>query len=363
MSKVAIVYLVWSNEPERYLVRALEGVAAQTYAKDNLHLLIVYNSHKPTEASQLPFIQSEIEKMKERLPNVTVLPQENNLGFSGGNNLGMKWAVDNGFDYVFLHNADGYLDGRAIEEMVKAMDSDKKIGQAQAMVLLHPEKHLINTAGNSLHYLNIGCCSAFREPIVEQKLDPVYEVGYVSGAATLMRIDLLRKHGLWCEDFFMYHEDTEYSLRLKIRGYKTVAVRDAIFFHEYNFSKNVQKFFWIERNRYVLKYLFYRWPTIILTLPIEILYNLGLVAIAIKNHWLKELGKVYAYWLRPKNWQTWKAMRKKNMEERILTDRTLINWAEHTVEMADMVVPAPIKLAADAVFTIYYYLLKILVWW
>lgn len=361
--KVAIVYLVWSNEPEKYLVRALEGVAAQTYAKENLHLLVIYNSHKSDEASQLPFIQNEVGKLKSQLPNVTILPQEKNLGFSGGNNLGMQWAIDNGFDYVFLHNADGYLDAKVMEEMVKAMEADIKIGQSQAMVLMYPEKHLINTTGNLLHYLDIGCCGDFRKPISEQKLPTVYDVGYVSGAATMMRIDLLKKYGLWCEDFFMYHEDTEYSLRLKVRGYRTVAVRDAVFYHEYKFSKNVQKFFWIERNRYVLKYLFYRWPTIILMLPLEVLYNLGLLAVSIKNGWLKELVKVYGYWLQPKNWKTWKEMRQKNLKERLLSDRTLISWSKRTVEMADMVIPRPIKLVADAVFTIYYFLLKILVWW
>lgn len=363
MSKVAIVYLIWSNEPERYLERALQSIGAQTYSKTDTQLLVIYNSHKPDEPSQLPLVQELVEKYKPTLPLVTVLPQSTNLGFSGANNVGMKWAVDNGFDYVFLHNADGYLAPAAIEKIVLAMDNDKTIGQAQALTLLYPETHLINTAGNNLHYLNIGSCGKFRQPIAKQNLAEVYDVGYVSGAATMMRIDLLKKYGLWYEEFFLYHEDTEYSLRLKIRGFRTVAVRDAIFYHEYNFSKNVQKFFWIERNRHVLKYLFYFWPTIILMFPLEVLYNLGLLLIAFKNGWVKELFKVYHYWLQPNNWQTWKKLRKKNLEERLLSDRVMITIAERTVEMADVVVPTPIKLLADVVFTIYYYLLKIVVWW
>ncbi|KKQ40528.1 MAG: Glycosyl transferase family 2 [Candidatus Magasanikbacteria bacterium GW2011_GWA2_37_8] len=363
MSKVAIVYLIWSNEPVKYLERALQSVVAQTYSKTDTQLLVIYNSHKPDEANQLPLVQELVEKYRAELPLVTVLPQVTNLGFSGANNVGMQWAIDNGFDYVFLHNADGYLAPAAIEKIVGAMDNDKTIGQAQALTLLHPETHLINTIGNNLHYLNIGSCGKFRQPIAKQNLAEVYDVGYVSGAATMMRIDLLKKYGLWHEEFFLYHEDTEYSLRLKIRGFRTVAVRDAVFYHEYNFSKNVQKFFWIERNRHVLKYLFYYWPTIILMFPLEVLYNLGLLLIALKNGWVKELFKVYHYWLQPTNWQTWKKLRKKNLEERLLSDRAMTNLAEHTVEMADMVVPTPIKLLADMVFTIYYYLLKILVWW
>ena len=81
MPKVAIIYLVWSNEPERYLERALKGVANQTYNKADTHLLIVYNSHKPEEASQLPLIQELVEKNKNFLPPTTILPQEKILVF------------------------------------------------------------------------------------------------------------------------------------------------------------------------------------------------------------------------------------------------------------------------------------------
>jgi len=363
MSKVAIVYLVWSNEPEKYFERALKGVAEQTYSKADTHLLVVYNSHKPEEVSQLPLVQELVEKNKNILPATTILPQEKNLGFSGGNNLGMQWAIDNNFDYVFLHNGDGFMAPNAIEKLVQAMDADHAIGQAQSVVLLYPEQHLINTVGNNLHFLNIGSCGSFRKPISEQKLDAVYDVGYVSGAATLMRVDLLKKYGLWHEEFFMYHEDTEYSLRLKVRGFRVVAVRDSIFYHIYQFVKDTRKFYWMERNRHVLKYLFYKWPTIILTLPLELAYNVGLFFVAIKNGWVKEFFGIYRYWLDPKNWNQWKEIRKKNLEERLLSDRSLLLWSEKTVAMADMVIPVWIKLIADTIFTFYYYLLKILVWW
>lgn len=363
MSKVAIVYLVWSNEPEKYLERALKGVAEQTYSKADTHLLVVYNSHKPEEASQLPLIQELVEKNKNILPTTIVLPQEKNLGFSGGNNLGMQWAIDNGFDYVFLHNADGFLAPEAIEKMVGAMDGDKNIGQAQSVVLLYPEKDLINTTGNSLHYFNIGFCGDFRQSIADKKLSLIYDVGYVSGAATMMRVDLLKKYGLWHEEFFMYHEDTEYSLRLKIRGFRVVAVRDSIFYHQYQFVKDVRKFYWMERNRHILKYLFYKWPTIILMLPLELFYSIGLMFVALKNNWIKEFFGVFSYWFKLSNWQKWKKIRKINQAERVVSDRFLLIQSEKTVRTAEMVVSGAVKFLANLVFTFYYYLLKILVWW
>ncbi len=362
MKKVAIIYLLCNDEPEKYLENALKGVASQTYTKENISLVIVYNPIENADI-HLQYIHETIGLFETQLPKTIVLPQQTNLGFSGGNNLGMQWAVDNNFDYVFLHNADGFTTADTISSLVGAMEEDKKIGQAQSLILLYPEQNLINTTGNKLHYLDIGYCGNFREPIMNHKLPAVYDIGYASGASTMLRVDLLKQYGFWLGEFFMYHEDTEYSLRLKIRDFRIVAVSNSVFYHQYQFSKNVKKFFWIERNRHVLKYLFYKWPTIILTIPLEILYNLGLLVIAWKNNWLKELFKGYIYWLKPSTWHTWYLIRLKNLKERKISDRDLLNQSVKTVEMAEVVVSKPIKLVMNAVFTFYYFLLKILVRW
>jgi len=364
MSKVAIVYLIWSDEPKKYLSRALLGIAAQTYDKENTHLLVVYNSHKPEEKSQINFIHEEVEKNKINLPVVTVLEQEKNLGFSGGNNLGMKWAVDNGFDYVFLHNADGYLADRTIEQLVQVAEADKNICQLQPLILLHPETDLINSAGNNWQYMGIGYCDKFRKKRGEVFLPKVKSVGYISGAATLLRTDLLKQFGYWNEDIFLYHEDTEYSWRLKMKGFTTVLVSDAVFYHIYEFKKkNVKKYFWIERNRHVIDLLLYRWPTLILLLPMEVLYNLGLLVVALRGGWLKELLNVYTYWIKPANWKIWLKVRKKYQGERKLSDRDVLKIAVPAVESGDLVVSEPVNTVANAVFTFYYFWLKLLVWW
>lgn len=363
MPKVAIIYLVWNNEPRKYLERALSGVAAQTFPKANLELLIIYNSHKPEEASQIDFIKEEVQKMSASLPHTTILEQKKNLGFSGGNNLGMRWAVEYGFDYTFLHNADGYLDGQAIEKLAAAMESDKKIGEAQSLVMLHPETELINSAGNAWHYLGIGYCVFYRRKLSEVNLPEIKDVGYVSGAAAMMRTDLLKEYGYWNEDFFMYHEDTEYSFRLKTRGYRTVVVKGAVFYHEYSFKKGAAKFYWLERNRHALKYLIYKWPTWVLLAPLEILYNLGLIIISLAGGWFRELLKVYAYWLRSENWKVWRAERKKYQTERTVSDRAILAISAARVEGEYGIVNKSVNFLANLFFTFYYFLLKIMVWW
>ncbi len=362
MARVGIIYLVWNDEPGKYLARALDAISAQTVAKDNLRLFIVYNP-APNCVSELPLVHSEVDKKKDKLPVTVILPQEKNLGFSGGNNVGVQAALDSGCDYIFLHNADGYLAPSALAEMMYALQSDKNIGQVQALVRLYPETDLINSAGNRFHFLGIGYCAHFRQPANSVSLAPVSDIGYASGAATMLRADLLREFGFWREEFYMYHEDTEYSLRLKINGYRVALASRAEFFHEYVFSKNLKKFYWIERNRHALKYLFFRWPTLILTWPLELGYNLGLLVVSAIGGWLPELLRAYFYWLNPGNRRPWRAMRFHNLQTRKLSDRQLLAQCAITVDSAELVVPLLIKFVANAVFKLYYYFLKLIIWW
>jgi len=363
-SRVAVVYLLWSNEPRAYLERAILGMEKQTYPKESTEFLIVYNSHKPDEESQCSFIREEILKHQQTLPHTTVIEQKKNLGFSGGNNFGMKWAIDNGFDYVFLHNGDGYLDSQCIEKLVVAMEDDKQIGVAQALVLLHPENDLINTSGNCLHYLGVGYCGNYRENKDKVSLPLLANIGYASGAAVILRADLLKQHGLWDEDFFMYHEDTDYSLRLRMLGYKIVAVRDAVFFHQYQFGKNKSKLFWMERNRFAVLLLYYKWLTLFLILPMMLALEAGLWFFAVKSGWWMERVKVYQYWLKLASWKLWLAKRSVIQKNRKISDRDLLKTMVPIISFSDQSVANPVlKYFGNPLMRIYYQLLRILVWW
>ncbi len=362
-AKVAVVYLLWSNEPCAYLERALLAMEKQTYPKELIEFLIIYNSHKPDEQSQCPYIREEVAKHSAILPHITVIEQEKNLGFSGGNNFGMKWAIDNGFDYVFLHNGDGYLHEQCLEKLVLAMENDKKIGVAQSLVLLYPETHLINTAGNCAHYLGLGFCDAYRQP-AESTTQTIKDVGYASGAAIIMRADLLKQHGLWDEDYFMYHEDLDYSLRLKTLGYRVVLVPQSIFYHEYKFSKSVSKYFWMERNRFAVLLMYYKWRTLFLILPMMFALEFGLWLFAIKSGWGIERVRVYKYWLKFSNWKLWLAKRRVIQKNRKISDSDLLKTMVATVNFSEKAVESPaLQYFGNPLMRIYYLFLRALVRW
>lgn len=362
--KIAIVYLQFYHN-ESHIDDAVSSLKKISYPKDRIEFIIVANPH-PKHGSFVRYIEETVLPLSgTTIPHVTLLPQKENLGFAGGNNVGARWAVENNFDYIFFHNNDGFLATNALEPLIKAMEGDDKIGMAQSLMLLHPETDLINGAGNSFHYLGFGFCDQYRKKFRDLSLPEVKEISYASGAAMLVRTDLIIKYGMWDEDFFLYHEDLEWSLRLRAAGYKIVLVRDSIFYHKYNFSRSIDKFFWMERNRYGVMLMFFRLPTLLLLLPMAIIIEAGLWFFAIKNGWYKKRIEVYKYWLKSKNWKIWLKKRKNIQKIRKVSDRFLLSFAVSEIKFQEKEMENPLLVyIANPLMKLYYWVVvKGLIWW
>ncbi len=343
----------------------LAGLKRLTYPKDRVEFVIVDNPH-PEFGSSARFIDETVIPLSGKdIPHVTLLAQKENLGFAGGNNVGIRWALEHGFDYVYFHNNDGFVAGTALEPLVKAMEADKTIGVAQSLMLLHPETELVNSAGNAFHYLGFGFCNAYRLSVTQLQWPEIKDIAYASGAALLMRVDLLKQFGLWDGDFFMYHEDLEYSLRLRMAGYRVVLVRDSVFYHKYQFARSITKFYWMERNRYGVMLMFFRWPTLLLLLPIGIPLEIGLWLFAWRGGWMEEKIKVYRYWMDIDHWKLWLGKRRQTQAIRKVTDRTLLKNAASGIYFQDQQVQNPLVThLANPVMNVYYWLIvKGLIWW
>ncbi|MBI5221720.1 MAG: glycosyltransferase, partial [Candidatus Magasanikbacteria bacterium] len=133
--KVAIIYLSFHCEP--YIDDVVSALKKMTYPKDKVELVVVDNPH-PEYGLSMRYLSEHVLPLSDNeLPHVTLLPQESNLGFSGGNNAGIQWAIDNNFDYVYFHNNDGFVAANFLEPIVEAMERDKNIGQIQSILMLY----------------------------------------------------------------------------------------------------------------------------------------------------------------------------------------------------------------------------------
>ena len=361
--KIAIIYL--SYHSEQYIEDVVFALKNLDYPKEKLEFVIVDNLH-PDYGSSLRFLEETIMPLSGAdIPRATILPQSENLGFAGGNNAGIAWALKNGFDYVYLHNDDGFMAQNALKPIVEVMEEDKNIAVAQSLLLLHPDTEYLNNAGNSFHYLGFGFCDKYREKFKEVKLSSVQEISYASGAACLLRADLLKQYGMLDEDFFLYHEDLELCFRFRSLGYKIALVSNSIFYHKYKFSRSIEKFYYMERNRYGVMLMFFRWPTLVLLFPMMLVLELGLWLFAWRGGWLDKKVKVYKYWFEKDNWKLWLGKRKRIQEMRKVTDRFLFKYTVPNIMFQEKGMNSPLlKYVGNPLMTLYYWVVvKGLIWW
>lgn len=362
--KIGIIYLLYYHN-ESYVDDMVSALKKITYPKDRLELVIVANPHD-AEGSFVHYLESTVMPYSgNELPRVTILPQETNLGFAGGNNVGALWAIEHGCDYIFFHNNDGFFATTAFEPLVHAFESDATIGVAQSLVLLHPETELLNSAGNSFHYLGFGFCDQYRTNVRDISLPAIKDVDYTSGAALMVRSDLILKYGGWDPDFFMYHEDLEWSLRLRVHGYRSVLVRDSVFYHKYQFGRSVEKLFLMERNRYAVMLMFFKLPTCIVLFPMWFVLEIGLWIFAFKKGYVSKRLDVYKYWLEKDNRAIWLSKRKKIQTERMISDRQLLKYTVSGIYFQEQDTRNPLLVyVGNPLMKMYYWVVvKVLIWW
>ncbi len=288
--KVAIILINYKDYAKKYLAECLDGLRRQDYAGHS-RLFIVDNAS--TEDSW--------KYLKELAPEAEIIRNENNDGFAKGNNDAMRVAMALDFDYVFLLNMDTIITENCLSELVKAAEIDTKVGAVQARLMLHPETELINSLGNTTHFLGFGYCVGYREKMDDQKM-AIRDIMYPSGAAVLFPVSALREVGLLDEVFWMYNEDQDLGWRLWLAGYSCIVAPVAVVYHKYEFSKSISKYYWMDRNRVLAMWKNYRLLTLVLIFPAFVIMELGLLLFAIKGGWLKEKLKVWAYFLKPATW-------------------------------------------------------------
>ena len=147
LPKIAIVYLSFHCEP--YVEDLVKAMRSVSYPKDRLALVIVDNPH-PEHGPSVPYLEQHVMPYSgKELPEVILLPQSTNTGFSGGNNIGIQWAIDNGYDYVYFHNNDGYVASNVFEPLVEAMEQDLFSFQRRGLLLVVGTGVSVVRLGNS----------------------------------------------------------------------------------------------------------------------------------------------------------------------------------------------------------------------
>jgi len=356
--KVAIIISPsWRDYAKKYLADCLESIREQDY-QGEVKIFLIDNE---TNEESLALLNNIVET--HDYASVQIIRNENNDGFAKGNNKAMKRALGQGFDYVILFNMDTVVEPNCVSEMVKVAEQDEKIGAVQARLMLWPEKDKINSLGNITHFLGFGYCLGYRQemPNVPAERDQKSKVCYPSGAAVLFKAEVLKRVGLFDEEFWMYNEDQDLGWRIWLAGYKCILAPEAVVYHKYEFAKSIKQYYWMDRNRMLSVIKNYHWLTLILITPACLIMELGLLLFSAKTGWLKEKIKVWLYFLKPRTWQYLIKARRQAQSLRQVKDRDIVKMFSGKIwyqEVGD----GRLKIA-NLVFNIYWQIVKLFIIW
>jgi GT2 family glycosyltransferase len=167
-------------------------------------------------------IDGSIEYLMKKFPKNHYILSKKNLGFSGGNNLGIKYALDEGFEYVYLLNNDTEVDPLFLNEIVLELEKDKNIGVAGSTVFYYKPSDIIWYAGGHANWIS----GDMVDPRIGNKLDlnkhSTEDVDEVAGAGMIIRSKALKEVGLLDERFFIYFEETDLCQRIIKKGYRVI---------------------------------------------------------------------------------------------------------------------------------------------
>lgn len=216
MDRVAVIVLNWNGINDT--LTCLDSLRNQTY--ENFSIVVVDNGSSDSSVKQL-------KEYKLKHESITILYNKSNLGFAGGVNTGINFALKNSFDSIALLNNDAIVD----PDWLKALVDNSKDGIGIVTgLLLRDDGLTIDSTGEQYSMWGL----AFPNNR-NKKLAKAPQAGLVFGAtggASLYRADLFQTIGLFDETFFAYYEDADISFRAQLAGYKVYYTPKAIAYHK-----------------------------------------------------------------------------------------------------------------------------------
>lgn len=165
-----------------------------------------------------------LRAVKREFPSVRIIHSDENLGFAGGNNLGLLAMLDDGMDAAFLVNDDAVVDKDTLTNLVAGGYEDSTIGVLAPKVLIHAEPRVIWSAGGRVDPDTGVSVQRHYGEDDEGQADEPSEIDYAVGCAMLVKADVIRQVGVMDPRYFMYYEETDWCRRIRAAGYKILYV-------------------------------------------------------------------------------------------------------------------------------------------
>jgi len=155
-----------------------------------------------------------------------------NLGFCAGNNVGMEFAHAHGFDYFLILNNDTLCEPSFLEDMVAVAESSKNIGLVGGVICYAEKPDIIWWAGGGFNHFLETVGGFNRQQLTNLTADAPFETDWVSGCMTLIPRHVYEKVGGYDEDFFIWGEEWDLSIRARKAGYRLMVAPKSKIYHK-----------------------------------------------------------------------------------------------------------------------------------
>lgn len=194
---------------------------------NNYRIFVIENgsSKKPTK-EQIDYLKG----------HAAYIESDENLGFSGGNNIGIKKATENEFDYVLLLNNDTTVEPDFLSILIDVAAKKDNAGIVSGKIAFYSKpSHLWYGGGHMDAKLGGGAHERWND-LNPEDTDEIREVTFITGCLMLIPIEVVKKVGLLSEEYFLYAEDTDFCYKVLKAGYKLWFCENTLIYHKVSAS-------------------------------------------------------------------------------------------------------------------------------
>jgi GT2 family glycosyltransferase len=193
------------------------------------------------------------EVIKNSVKDVEYIRTKENLGYSGGNNACIKYALENGADHVWILNNDTIADKEALNELIKPFEKGENIGATGSLILRYDDRSTIWFAGGIYKRFSGGTTHFLENKTYNKSMDKAIKKkkhDFLSGCSFMVSKEAVEKTGLIDESLYLLFEEMDYFIRLRENGYKWQIVPESVIYHKVSKTLGLSpvKLYYFSRN-------------------------------------------------------------------------------------------------------------------
>jgi len=225
--KVAIIILNWNSYTDTYeCLKSLEDIK-----KKNFTVFLADNNSQDNSFSML---QKDYQRNVFSI-DIVFIQTGANLGFAGGNNVAIKKAYEQGYEYFWLLNNDTIVEANALDPLINYLISNPEVGITGSKIYYYNTSK-IWFAGGKVD-LSMGRVKHIGLREEDNGLyDTTKQVDFINGCSLAFKREVLDKVGYMNEDYFLYYEETDWNTRVRKAGFKIVFCPQSVIYHKVSLS-------------------------------------------------------------------------------------------------------------------------------